>query len=123
MAQVLALEMDVRAAEVLAQARRGVQRRGAADKSMPVTGELELELGVGLGLVPHVLELFERAHQCLGHVLSAVGAEPAVDRVREGSALHQLNTSASLTACTNARTLSGSLTRIEASTPLETSTP
>src|ERR1700694_1804812 len=121
MAQVLALEMDVRAAEVLAQARRGVQRRGAADKSMPVTGELDL--GVGLGLVPHVLELFERAHQCLGHVLSAVGAEPAVDRVREGSALHQLNTSASLTACTNARTLSGSLTRIEASTPLETSTP
>ena len=83
-AQVLALEMDVRATEVLAQAARGIKRRRASDKGTPVARQLELELRVGLHLVPHVFELPERAHQGLRHVLPAKRAEPAVDGVSEG---------------------------------------
>src|SRR5207249_2245915 len=122
-AQVLALEVDVRAAELLAQPGRGVERRRAADEGAAVARQLELELRVGLRLVPHVLELPESAHQRLGHVLPAEGAEPPVDRVREGVARGHPSTSACLTARMKARTFSGSLTRTRASTPLETSTP
>src|SRR5712692_6606100 len=80
-AQILALEVDVRAAEVGAQARRGIQRRRAADEGMAVAGKLELELGVGLGLMPDAFELVQRAHQRFRHVLAAIGAEAASDWV------------------------------------------
>src|ERR1700737_2805453 len=50
-AQVLSLEVDVRAAKVLAQARRGVKGCRAPDKRVPVAGKLELELRVGFGLM------------------------------------------------------------------------
>src|SRR5258706_7611242 len=70
-AEVLALEVDVRATEVLAKPRRRVKRSRPSDERVPVAGQLELELRVGLRLVPHVLELFERAHQGLRHVLTA----------------------------------------------------
>src|SRR5439155_11463724 len=87
-AQVLALEVDVRAAEVLAQPRRGVERSRPADERAAMSGQLELELRVGLGLVPHVLELAQRAHQRLRHVLAAEGAEAPVDRVSQRRARH-----------------------------------
>src|SRR5260370_4682754 len=85
---------------------------------MSVTGELELELRVGLGFMPYVLELLQRAHQRFGHVLAAIRTEPPADRM-----LDHPKTSASRTAWTNARTLSGSLTLTDDSTPLDTSTP
>src|SRR5207302_10080093 len=116
-AQVLALEMDVSAAEMLAQARSRVQRSRAAYERVAVARQLELELRVGLGLVPDVLELLERAHQRLGHVLAAEGAEPSPHGVA-----HE-DCSASRTAWMKARIFSGSLTRTLDSTPLETSTP
>src|SRR5712692_4820099 len=118
MAEVLALEMDVRPAEMLAQPVRRVKRRRPSDEGMAVTGELELKLGVRFGFMPYVLQLLERAHQRLGHVLAAIRTEPPADRV-----LDHPRTSASRTAWTNARTLSGSLTLTDDSTPLDTSTP
>src|SRR6266849_6310098 len=57
MAEVLALEMDMRPAEMLAQAVRRVQRRRPSDEGMAVTGELELKLGVRFGFMPYVLQL------------------------------------------------------------------
>ena len=122
-AEVFALEVDVGAAEVLAQPGGGVEGCRPADEGAPVAGQLELELRVGLGLVPHVLELLERAHQRLGDILAAEGSKPAVDGVGQRHPRHQARASASRTARTNARILSGSLTRTRASTPLETSTP
>ena len=122
-AEVLALEMDAGAAEVLAQARGRVEGGRPADEGAPVAGKLELKLRIGLGFVPHVLELVERAHQRLGDVLAAEGSEPSVDGMRQRGARHQDAASASRTARTKARTLSGSLTLGRASTPLETSTP
>ena len=121
--QVLALEVDVGAAEVIAEPSSGIERRRATDEGTPVAGKLELELRVGFGLVPHVLQLLERTHQRLRHVLAAESPETAVDRVGEGRSRHQPPVSASRTARTNARTLSGSFTRARASTPLDTSTP
>ena len=122
-AQVLALEVDVRAAELLAQPVRGVKGSGPPDEGAPVPGQLELELWVGLGLVPLVFQLVQRAHQRLRDVLPAEGAEPPVDRVRQPGADAHPSASASLTAWTKARILAGSLTLTRASTPLDTSTP
>src|SRR5207248_3900588 len=100
-----------------------VQGCRAADESAAVAGELELELRVGLGLVPHVLELLERAHERLRDVLAAESPEASVDRMRQGASGHQPAASARRTASPKARTFAGSLTRTRASTPLETSTP
>ena len=116
-AEILAFQVDVRSAEVVAQARRRVERRGPADESVAVSGELELELRVGLGLVPDVLQLLERAHQRLGDVLAAEGAKAAAHRM-----VHR-DCSAIRTALMNRRIFSGSLTLSRDSTPLETSTP
>ncbi len=68
---------------------------------MAVAGKLELELGVGLGLMPDAFELVQRAHQRFRHVLAAIGAEAAANRM-----LDQDRISASRTAWTKARTLS-----------------
>src|SRR5260370_32481719 len=73
--------MDVRPAEMLAQAVRRVQRRRPSDEGMAVAGELELKLGVRFGFMPYVLELLERAHQRLGHVLASIRTEPPADRM------------------------------------------
>src|SRR5579859_1549793 len=109
--------MDVRSAEVVAESRRRVERRRPAHEGVAVPGELELELRISLGLVPDVLQLLEGAHQRLGHVLAAEGAETSPHRV-----VHE-ECSASRTARMKARIFSGSLTLSLLSTPLETSTP
>src|SRR4029077_16032611 len=115
--QVLALEVDVRAAEVRTKARGRIKGgRGPGERPGMPRG-LRLERGVGLGLMPHVFEPLERAHKGLGDVLPAVSPETTVLRVAH------LSTSARRTACTNARTLAGSFTRTADSTPLDTSTP
>src|SRR3989442_14756529 len=80
-AQVLALEVDMRATEVLAQAGRRVQRGGPPDKCSAVARQLQLELGIGLGLVPDVLELFQRPHQSLGNELTTVRSKTPPLRV------------------------------------------
>ena len=61
-AEVLALEVDVRAAEVGAHPVCRVQRGRPADEGVAMAGELELKLRVCLGLVPNALQLVERAH-------------------------------------------------------------
>ena len=96
MAQVLALEVDVRTAEVLAEPRRRVERSRPAHKGVPMAGELELELRVGLRLVPQALQLLERAHESLGHVLPAKRPEPPPNGMTHARAAppHQVGRSA-----------------------------
>ena len=106
----------MRAAEMVAEPRRGVERRRSADEGVAVARELELELGVGLGLVPGVLQLLERAHQRLRHILAAERPEAAAHRVAHA-------VSARRTARMNAAIFCGDFTRTALSTPLETSTP
>src|SRR5438270_5105330 len=115
-AEILTLQVDVPAAEMLSKTRRRIQRCRPPHERMPVAGQLQLKLRVGLRLVPHALELFEGAHQRLRDVLPAERPEPPA----HGMA-HPI--SAARTASMKARTLSGSFTRTADSTPLDTSTP
>src|SRR5260370_35670929 len=73
---------------MLAEPGGRVPRGRTADECVTMTGQLELELRVGLRLVPHALELLEGAHQSLRHLLPAIGTEAAVDRVRRSVAGH-----------------------------------
>ncbi len=75
MVEVLALEVDLRAAEFARQARGVVDGARPADEVRQLMSELTLELGVDL--VPRVgrLELAQRVHERLGHEGAAVGAE------------------------------------------------
>src|SRR5262249_50261753 len=84
-AEVLTLQVDARPSEVLGQPLRRVQRRRPADEGVLLRLELELELGVGPGLAPGSLQLLEGGHQGLGHVLPAVGPEPAFHTISSRS--------------------------------------
>ena len=66
-------------AGLLGQATREVQRRGSADVVTQQLGELGLIAGVVARGQPRRLELAERGHQRLRHVLAAVGAEAVLD--------------------------------------------
>ena len=73
--QVFALQVDLRAAALLAQPLGVIQRRGAADVVLEQVGQLGLELRVALGLVVRHDQLFEGPHQRLGHIPPAECAE------------------------------------------------
>jgi len=103
--EVLPLEVDLRASEVLGHPLRVVQAAGAARVVVQEGLELPLELRVVLVAVVGLLQLYDRVHQRLGDVLPPVRSEPSI-RV-----CHILTSSASwdLTALTNARIRSLSL--------------
>jgi hypothetical protein len=73
--QVLALEVDLRAADVLREAARVIDRARAADVVLELVGELGLELGIGAEARVRRSELVERRAQRLGDEHSAVRAE------------------------------------------------
>jgi hypothetical protein len=85
-AEVLALEVQPRAAEVLAEPLRGVQRGGAADEGVAVGPQFALEGGVVADLAPGRLQLVERRDQRLGDKAAAVAAEPALLAPHHGHA-------------------------------------
>ena len=116
-AEVLTLEQYGRPA-ALAQTSGVIQGSGAAG----VVGEEARELGLKGRVRARLLigagELVQRRDQRLGHVAAAVGAEPGLHGHGEVPPVW----SAPATAPTNARSMLGSLTPGERSTPLPTST-
>jgi hypothetical protein len=75
--EVLALEQDLRAADLARQALGEVDRRRTADVVLEVVRELVLERRVALAALVRLGELRERRHQRLGHETAAVRAEVA----------------------------------------------
>ena len=73
--QVLALQIDLRTAELAAHARRVIDGAGPAD----VVRELGMKLGHESRIAAHfgvrLLQLIERMDQCLGDEGAAIGAE------------------------------------------------
>ena len=131
--EVLALEVD-RASAALREAPREVQRRGPPDEVAQQPVQLGAVAGVRAGLHPRLLELRQRGHQRLWHVLSAVAPEAVLDRAHgrgytpaltaesHGGSPPALSTgTVSCTAAKNARSSSGSLRPGAASVPLAVS--
>src|SRR5690606_25568565 len=75
--QLLALEVDLRAAAVLGQAFGEIQRGRAADVVALEVGEFLGDLGVLLGLLVFGGQLVDQRHQGFGDVLAAERAEQA----------------------------------------------
>jgi len=73
--QVFALEVDLRAAEVLGEALGEVQRAGAADVVTLEVGQLLEEGRVALGLLVFGGQLVDQRHQGFGDELAAEAAE------------------------------------------------
>src|SRR5262249_45728540 len=116
-AEILTLEIDPRAAALLAESRRMVEWRRAAGVVAEQLGETLLELPVALRRTPRPLQLDQRRHECLGDEAAAEASEVA-QRVRE-LRLHRTP----FASATKRQTLSGSLRPGCASTPEFTSTP
>src|SRR5208283_449788 len=133
--QVLALEINFRAAKFCGQAAGEEQRRRASSVRLQQLVEALLEFAIALCFIVCALQFFERRHQRLRNVAPAVNAETAGhggfwrrQLVRGllgcGSGRHrQLASSMARTARTKARTFRGSLLPGACSTPEETSTP
>ena len=75
MRQILALEVDLRAAQVGRQPPRMGQCRGPADIGAQQIAQLGLECGVAAQGKVRSLQFGQRRHQRLRHELAAVGAE------------------------------------------------
>src|SRR5581483_5526678 len=88
-AEVLALEVDLRAAEPSCEVLGEVQRRRPADVGAEEVPQLRLERLVGARRLERGRELVEGDHQRLGHEAPAVGAEVA-ELVGEGKGGHTL---------------------------------
>ena len=81
MVEILALEEDACAADVLAQSGGLVQRRGPSGVVRLQVVEFIEECLVGAGLLVGRGDLFDDGHQCLGYVAAAEDTEVAA-RVR-----------------------------------------
>ena len=77
--EVLALEVDG-VADLVGEPLREIERRRAADVVVEQRVELGAVARVVAGGEPRGLELDQRGHERLGHVLAAVGAEAVLDR-------------------------------------------
>src|SRR6185369_4399377 len=127
--QLLALEIDFRAAEVLGQALGEIQRRRPADIVLEVAVHLGLERRIGLGVGISLFQVEDQRHQRLGNEASAENAEMAA-LVRAGAErigqvwIHRtISSSVARAARMKLRIISGSLMPGALSTPEDTSTP
>jgi hypothetical protein len=87
MTQVFTLEVDLRAAQVLAEPPRVIQRRGTADVLPVELGELGLEFPVVLPTTVGLGQLEHRGHERLGNETPAELSEASVS-VRQRCAWH-----------------------------------
>src|SRR5262245_23480637 len=78
MVEFVALEVDLRAAEMSGEPLREIERRGPADIMLEKGRKLGLEGGIGAGGRVGLLELQNERHQGLGHVATAEPAEMAM---------------------------------------------
>src|SRR5262249_35131322 len=134
MVEVLALEIDFRAAEMRAQAIGEIER-GGADGMLEIGVHLCLEGRIGLGARVDLLEVQDERHQRLGDEASAehaemtalVGTAPEGVRLLDRHAALPDGVAILADACRTermkARILSGSFSPGARSTPEETSTP
>ena len=87
MQQVLALQVDLRAAELLADSFGKIERGGTAAVVVQQIVHLGMKGGVGLGRGVGLLQLLEGSHQRLRHIAPAIDAEAA--RPRAPSRTHR----------------------------------
>src|SRR5262249_4589379 len=133
--EILALEVNPRAAEVLGRALGEIQRARPPDIMFEIRVHLRPEGGVRPGLPVCLLQLEDERHQRLGDEAAAEHPEMAAlvgtgaERVRlrlvhaAPPASAPMCAGASRTARTKARIMSGSLRPGARSTPEDTSTP
>src|SRR5439155_26672232 len=115
--EVLALEVH-RPAELLGHAPGAIQRRRAAGEVAQQARELLAEGRVLARLRPGLLELRQRGHERLGHILPAVWTEAMLDGAHAGWATPE----GARAARKKARSLASSLRPGAASVPLAVST-
>ena len=81
MIELIALEIDLGAAEMLGQTFGVVQRRRTADIMRPIAVHLGLERRIGLGVGIGLFQIQDQRHQGFGHEAAAEDAEmPALVR-------------------------------------------
>ena len=73
--QLLALEIDLRAAEVFGQPLGEIQRRGAADIVPEIAVHFRLECRIGLGVGVSLLQIEDQRHQRFRDEAAAENAE------------------------------------------------
>ncbi len=73
--EVLALQIDLRAAAMVGQALRQIKRRRPADIMLEVIGHRLGEFGIALGGVIGALDLEDQRHQRLGDITAAEHAK------------------------------------------------
>src|SRR6202035_1466815 len=127
--ELLALEVDFRAAKMLGQTLCEIQRRRPADIILEVAFHFRSECRIGLGRSVGLLQIEDQRHQRFRDKAAAENAEMTgfVGTAAEGIGqlgIHRtINSSVARAARTKRRIISGSLTPDERSTPEETSTP
>ena len=75
--ELLALEVDLRPAEMAGEALGEIKRRRPPDIGREMMVHLGLEGGIGLGVVVSALEIEDQRHQGLGDEAPAIEAEMA----------------------------------------------
>src|SRR6185369_16710691 len=124
--QLLALEIDLCAAEMLGQSLGEIERRRPADIAFEIAVHLRLERRIGLGVGIGLFQVEDQRHQRLGDEASAENAA-FVGTAAEGIGqvwIHRtINSSVARAARMKLRIISGSLMPGALSTPEDTSTP
>src|SRR6476661_1356000 len=133
--ELLALEIDFRAAAMLREPLGEIKRRRPSDVGCEMAVHLCLERWIGLGLSIGALQIEDQRHQRLGDVAAAIEAEMAalvrpgaigVERRLIENSAHEANAfcsgRAALAAWMNARTRASSFSPGARSTPDDTST-
>ena len=76
--EILALEVDLRAAEIVCHMLREIQARGTAGIAVQQLGQLRVEFRIVLIVVVGLFQFDDCVHQRLRDILSAVYPEPSL---------------------------------------------
>ena len=112
MVQVFALEVDLRAAELVRPALGVIDRAGPSNEMLELILELGDEIRIGAVVLIGLAQVFERMHQRLGNEGSTVRAEVTAS-VGKVIRFHVLPASADSTEAMNRSISAGSLCRGE----------
>ena len=127
--ELLALEIDFGAAEMLGQPLGEIKRRGPADIVLQVAVHFGVECRISLGLGVGFFQIENQRHQGFGDESAAENAEMPVligtasEGIGDRLVHRTISSSVARAARIKARIMSGSLMPDARSTPEETSTP